>query len=176
MSCLGSLLIHQMIDEDIIQGGNRDLISPASMDFRLSKHLLCLPTMIAVDCKHISDLPFEEIEIPEDGYILRPNCLYLGSTIERLVLPSDIVAMAEGKSTVGRLGLTVHVTAGWIDPGFDGTVTLEMVSTNPIRIYENMRIGQFTFFNVTGNATKYEGRYQKRQYGLPTPPRDGGLF
>ena len=132
--------------------------------------------MVTIDAKDISSLPWEEIDIPEDGFIMNPGQLYLGSTIERLVLPSNIVATAEGKSTVGRLGLTVHVTAGWIDPGFDGTVTLEMVSTNPIRIYEGMRLGQFTFLDVVGNTRTYEGRYQKRQFGLPTPPRDGGLF
>ena len=176
MSCLGSFVIEQMIESKIIIGGNRDLISPASIDFRLSKHLLRLPSNTTIDCKDIVNMPWEEIEIPEDGYIMLPNSLYLGSTVERLVLPNDIVATAEGKSTVGRLGLTVHVTAGWIDPGFDGTVTLEMVSTNPIRIYENMRIGQFSFLSVTGNSRVYEGRYQKRQFGLPTPPRDGGLF
>ena len=165
-----------MIDAGTIIGGNHELISPASIDFRLSKHLLRLPSGFLIDAKNISNLPWEEIEIPEDGYIMIPGSLYLGSTIERLVLPQHIVATAEGKSTVGRLGLTVHITAGWIDPGFDGTITLEMVSTNPIRIYENMRLGQFTFLEVTGNTATYEGRYQKRQFGLPTPPRDGGLF
>jgi dCTP deaminase len=165
-----------MIENGIILGGNKKFVSPASIDFRLSKTLLHLPTSISIDAKNISNLPWEEIEIPEDGFILLPNTLYLGSSVERLVLPNNIVAMAEGKSTVGRLGLTVHVTAGWIDPGFNGSVTLEMVSTNPIRIYENMRLGQFTFFEVNGNTTLYEGRYQLRQFGLPTPPRDGGLF
>jgi dCTP deaminase len=176
MSCLGSISIQRFIDEGIIIGGNNDLISPASIDFRLSRHLLCLPVKVVIDAKDISNLPWEEIDIPEDGFIMNPGQLYLGSTIERLVLPNNIVATAEGKSTVGRLGLTVHVTAGWIDPGFDGTVTLEMVSTNPIRIYEGMRLGQFTFLDVAGNTRVYEGRYQKRQFGLPTPPRDGGLF
>jgi dCTP deaminase len=176
MSCLGSLHIQRLIDEGIIIGGNNDLISPASIDFRLSKHLLCLPSKVVIDAKDISNIGWEEVDIPEDGFIMNPGQLYLGSTVERLVLPNNIVATAEGKSTVGRLGLTVHVTAGWIDPGFDGTVTLEMVSTNPIRIYENMRIGQFTFLDVVGNTRVYEGRYQKRQFGLPTPPRDGGLF
>lgn len=176
MSCLGSLRIHQMIDDNIIIGGNHELISPASIDFRLSKNLLRLPQKTIIDAKDISNLPWEEIEIPEDGYIMIPESLYLGSSIERLALPYNIVATAEGKSTVGRLGLTVHITAGWIDPGFDGTITLEMVSTNPIRIYENMRLGQFTFLDVIGNAATYEGRYQKRQFGLPVPPKDGGLF
>ena len=176
MSCLGSLSIQELINTGAIIGGNNDLISPASIDFRLSKHLLYLSPKIMIDVKDISNLPWEEIDIPEDGLIMNPGCLYLGSTSERLVLPNNVVATAEGKSTVGRLGLTVHVTAGWIDPGFDGTVTLEMVSTNPIRIYEGMRLGQFTFLGVTGNARIYEGRYQKRQFGLPTPPRNGGLF
>lgn len=176
MSCLGSTLIHQLLDSGTIIGGNRDLISSASIDFRLSKHMLRLPQNVVIDAKDISSLPWEEFEIPEDGHIMIPSCLYLGSTIERLVLPTDIVATAEGKSTIGRLGLTVHVTAGWIDPGFDGTVTLEMVATNPIRIYEGMRIGQFTFLDVLGNSVQYNGRYQKRQFGLPTPPREGGLF
>jgi deoxycytidine triphosphate deaminase len=176
MSCLGSDCINEFINNGVIMGGERALISPASIDFRLSKHLLCLPLNTTIDAKDISNLPWEEIEIPEDGFIMIPSKLYLGSTIESLKLPSNIVATAEGKSTIGRLGLTVHVTAGWIDPGFDGSVTLEMVSTNPIRIYEGMRIGQFTFLDLIGNTAVYEGRYQKRQFGLPTPPKNGGLF
>ena len=176
MSCIGSIEIQKMIASKIITFANPKHVSPASIDFRLSKYLLHLPTNVSIDAKNISNLPWEEIEIPEDGYILLPYNLYLGSSIERLTLPHNIVAMAEGKSTVGRLGLMVHITAGWIDPGFDGTVTLEMVATNPIRIYENLRLGQFTFFEVNGNTGLYEGRYQKRQFGSPTPPRDGGLF
>ena len=176
MSCIGSIEIQKMISTGYIFGAERKFVSPASIDFRLSKHLLHLSPNVAIDGRNISDLPWQEIEIPKDGYILLPNNLYLGSSIEHLMLPNHIVAMAEGKSTIGRLGLTVHVTAGWIDPGFNGTVTLEMVATNPIRIYENMRLGQFTFFHVEGNTALYEGRYQLRQFGLPTPPRDGGLF
>ena len=176
MPVLGSTAIHNLIDSNVIIGGNRDLISPASIDFRLSKHLLRLPRETAINGKDISNLPWEEIEIPEDGYFLLPNTLYLGSTIERLVLPNNLIATCEGKSTVGRLGLIVHVTAGWIDPGFDGTVTLEMAAINPIRIYSGMRLGQFTFMEVAHNTRTYEGRYQKRQFGLPTAPRDGGLF
>jgi len=129
----------------------------------------------------------ELIEIPADGvFMLHPGEFVLGSTLERVTLPDDLVARLEGKSSLGRLGLLIHSTAGFIDPGFDGHVTLELsnVANLPITIYPGMKIGQLSFVQMSEPAetpygsgalgSKYQG-----QRG-PTPSKywqnfvDGG--
>jgi dCTP deaminase len=120
----------------------------------------------------------EEVEITDDQpFILHPGEFVLGSTLERVTLPDDLVARLEGKSSLGRLGLLIHSTAGFIDPGWDGHVTLELsnVANLPITIYHAMKIGQLSFVQMTepadtpyGSSTlgsKYQG-----QRG-PTPSR-----
>lgn len=105
-----------------------------------------------------------------EAFILHPGEFVLGSTYERLSLPDDLVARIEGKSSLGRLGLLVHATAGFVDPGWDGWLTLELsnVSTLPIAIYPGMKIGQLAFFELTtpaerpygseGVGSKYKGQ------------------
>ena len=86
-----------------------------------------------------------------------------GSTVERVALPDDLVARLEGKSSLGRLGLLIHSTAGYIDPGFDGTITLELsnVARLPISIYPGMAIGQISFLQMTTPVERpYRGKYQ----------------
>ena len=120
----------------------------------------------------------ELVTVPEgEPFILHPGEFVLGSTFERVALPDDLVARLEGKSSLGRLGLLIHSTAGFIDPGFDGHVTLELsnVANLPITIYPGMRIGQISFFRLgapaeapygsAGRGSKYQG-----QRG-PTPSR-----
>jgi dCTP deaminase len=112
-----------------------------------------------------------------DPFVLHPGEFVLGSTLERVALPEDLVARLEGKSSLGRLGLLIHSTAGYVDPGWDGYLTLELsnVANLPITIYPGMRIGQISFFRLTtpadlpygspGSRSKYQG-----QRG-PTPSR-----
>jgi dCTP deaminase len=112
-----------------------------------------------------------------DPFILHPGEFVLGSTLERVALPDDLVARLEGKSSLGRLGLLIHSTAGYVDPGWDGYLTLELsnVANLPITIYPGMKIGQISFFRLTAPAeapygsaatkSKYQG-----QRG-PTPSR-----
>ena len=120
----------------------------------------------------------EEVKVPEDeAFILHPGEFVLGATRERVALPDDLVARLEGKSSLGRLGLLIHSTAGYVDPGWDGYLTLELsnVANLPITIYPGMRIGQISFFRLTTAAehpygsgaagSKYQG-----QRG-PTPSR-----
>jgi dCTP deaminase len=114
---------------------------------------------------------------PDEPFILHPGEFVLGSTLERVTLPDDLVARLEGKSSLGRLGLLIHSTAGFVDPGWDGHVTLELsnVATLPITIYVGMKIGQLSFMQLTEPAehpygsgalgSKYRG-----QTG-PTPSR-----
>jgi dCTP deaminase len=112
-----------------------------------------------------------------DAFILHPGEFVLGQTLERVTLPDDLVARLEGKSSLGRLGLLIHSTAGFVDPGFSGNLTLELsnVANLPITIYEGMPIGQISFMRMDGpverpygseaNQSKYQGQ------GEPTPSR-----
>jgi dCTP deaminase len=107
---------------------------------------------------------------PEDPFMLHPGEFVLGSTLERVKLGDDVVARLEGKSSLGRLGLLIHSTAGFIDPGFEGHITLELsnVATLPIAIYPAMKIGQISFYRMTTAAdhpygspelgSKYQGQ------------------
>src|SRR5689334_300909 len=90
----------------------------------------------------------------EEPFVLHPGEFVLGQTLERIRLPDDLVARLEGKSSLGRLGLLIHSTAGFIDPGWDGHVTLELsnVANLPITIYPGMKIGQISFMQLTEPA------------------------
>jgi dCTP deaminase len=95
------------------------------------------------------------VEVGEDEpFMLHPGEFVLGSTLERVRLGNDVVARLEGKSSLGRLGLLIHSTAGFIDPGFEGHITLELsnVATLPIAIYPGMKIGQISFYQMTTAA------------------------
>ena len=113
----------------------------------------------------------------EDPFVLHPGEFVLGATVERIVLPDDIVARLEGKSSLGRLGLLIHSTAGYVDPGWDGTLTLELsnVANLPIVLTPEMPIGQISFTQMTtpverpygtpGLGSKYQGQVD------PTPSK-----
>jgi dCTP deaminase len=114
---------------------------------------------------------------PDEPFILHPGEFVLGQTLERVTLPDDLVARLEGKSSLGRLGLLIHSTAGFVDSGFSGNLTLELsnVANLPITIYEGMPIGQISFMRMDGpverpygareNRSKYQGQAE------PTPSR-----
>jgi dCTP deaminase len=93
----------------------------------------------------------ETVEIADgDFFLLHPRDFVLGVTMEKIKIPYDLVARCEGRSSLGRLGLIIHSTAGFIDPGFEGTITLEITNINtvPIKLYPGMRIGQFAFERI----------------------------
>lgn len=110
------------------------------------------------------------VEVGDEAFMLHPGEFVLGSTLERVKLGDDVVARLEGKSSLGRLGLLIHSTAGFIDPGFEGHITLELsnVATLPIAIYPGMKIGQISFYQMTTAAefpygspelgSKYQGQ------------------
>jgi dCTP deaminase len=103
---------------------------------------------------------------PDEPFILHPGEFVLGSTLERVRIPDDLVARLEGKSSLGRLGLLIHSTAGYVDPGWDGYLTLELsnVANLPITLYPGMKIGQISFFRLTSPAEKpYGGAGSKYQ-------------
>jgi dCTP deaminase len=111
----------------------------------------------------------ELVEVDEgEPFILHPGEFVLGATAERVSLPDDLVARLEGKSSLGRLGLLIHSTAGYVDPGWDGYLTLELsnVANLPITIYPGMKIGQISFFRLSAPAESpygAEGRRSKYQ-------------
>ena len=151
-----------MIDHDIWWYGKMDRhispfrseqLQPASYDVRLSDRLLAYSGDGWIDAETrllVGDITYDEIHIDEDGYLLQPNEFILGSTIKKFEFPDDIAGRFEGKSSLGRLGLATHITAGFIDPGFEGQITLEIRNMNrvPILIRPGMRIGQICFFRL----------------------------
>ena len=155
-------------------------IQPSSIDLRLDRffRVFLNHTMGMIDVKQDLEDLTQLVEIDaEDVFILHPGEFVLGSTLERVAVPDDLVARIEGKSSLGRLGLLIHSTAGFIDPGFGGHITLELsnVANLPITLYPGMKIGQISFLRMTtaadnpyGSSTlgsKYQG-----QRG-PTPSR-----
>ncbi len=147
------------------------LVQPSSVDVRLDRYFR---TFENHRYPHID--PSEEqpdltrlLETsPDEPFILHPGEFALGSTYEVVTLPDDVAARVEGKSSLGRLGLLTHATAGFIDPGFSGHVTLELsnVATLPIKLWPGMRIGQLCFFRLSSPAEHpygsgvYGSRYQ----------------
>src|SRR5438445_11265795 len=104
--------------------------------------------------EEMRDVP-ELVEVkPDEPFCLHPGEFVLGSTLERVAIPNDLVARLEGKSSLGRLGLLIHSTAGYVDPGWNGYLTLELsnVANLPITIYPQMKIGQISFFRLTTAA------------------------
>lgn len=155
-------------------------IQPSSVDLRLDRYFRVFRnhTMRVIDVKEDQEELTELVEIAEeDVFVLHPGEFVLGSTAERVSLPDDLVARLEGKSSLGRLGLLIHSTAGFVDAGWDGHLTLELsnVANLPITLYPGMKIGQISFLRMTTPAdtpygssavgSKYQG-----QRG-PTPSR-----
>ncbi|HRQ00019.1 MAG TPA: dCTP deaminase, partial [Terrimesophilobacter sp.] len=148
-----------------------DMIQPASIDVRLDHYFRLFDNHKYPHIDPAQDQPeltrLVEVD-PGHPFILHPGEFVLGSTFELVTLPDDVAARLEGKSSLGRLGLLTHSTAGFIDPGFSGHVTLELsnVATLPITLWPGMKIGQLCFFRMSSAAEnaygsdKYGSRYQ----------------
>jgi dCTP deaminase len=154
---LGQTLVQPFIPENV---------EPSSIDLRLSNELL-VPDLDRCACVDLNDPPpdfMERVTIDEDdGYVLRPGEFVLGSTEETVTLPPHIVGKIEGKSSIGRFALIVHVTAGFIDPGFRGQLTLEMVNLLgvPIILRPGKKVCQVAFAYMDSPVRNpYKGRYQ----------------
>jgi dCTP deaminase len=156
------------------------LLQPSSVDVRVDRFFRVFHNnrYPFIDVKVEQEELTELVEVEDDHpFVLHPGEFVLGSTLERIRLGNDLVARLEGKSSLGRLGLLIHSTAGFIDPGWDGHVTLELsnVANLPITLYVGMKIGQLSFVQLTEPAenpygaallgSKYQG-----QAG-PTPSR-----
>jgi dCTP deaminase len=148
-----------------------ELLQPSSVDVRVDRlfRVFRNSRYPYIDVKQEQPDLTELIETkPDEPFILHPGEFVLGSTLERVALPTDLVARLEGKSSLGRLGLLIHSTAGYVDPGWDGYLTLELsnVANLPITLYPGMKIGQISFFRLTtaaeipygGAGSKYQGQ------------------
>jgi dCTP deaminase len=157
-------------------------MQPSSVDLRVDRYFRVFrnDTTPYIDPKQAQEDLTELVEVgdgPDDAFILHPGEFVLGSTLERVALGNDLVARLEGKSSLGRLGLLIHSTAGFVDAGWDGHLTLELsnVANLPIAIYPGMKIGQISFLRMTTEASfpygsgEAKSKY-KGQKG-PTPSR-----
>ena len=156
------------------------MIQPSSIDFRLDRYFRVFENHRYPHIDPAADQSDLTRVVEPDGdepFILHPGEFVLASTYEVITLPDDVASRLEGKSSLGRLGLLTHSTAGFIDPGFSGHVTLELsnVATLPIKLWPGMKIGQLCLFRLTSPA---EFPYGSQQYGSryqgqrgPTPSR-----
>lgn len=164
----------------IIEPFDETCVQPSSIDVKVSNlfRVFRNHTAAVLDVKQDLTGLTELVEVPEgEAFLLHPGEFVLGSTLERVAVPSDLVARVEGKSSLGRLGLVIHSTAGFIDAGFDGHVTLELanLANLPITLYPGMKIGQISFIKMTSPAEKpygsgAQGSKYQGQRG-PTPSR-----
>jgi len=146
--------------ELIIEPYNPDLLNPNSYNLRLHDEMLIYSNPI-LDMKRPN--PTEKISIPPEGFVLEPGRLYLGRTLEYTETHGH-VPMLEGRSSIGRLGLFVHVTAGFGDVGFKGFWTLEISALSQIRIYAGVEICQIFYHTIQGDVKEYSsGKYQGNQ-------------
>jgi len=155
-----SVLSDRTIKEQLASGRlgidplDREAIQPASVDLRLDRSFRVFRSTARpfVDVREPVDDLTELVEIRDgEPFVIQPASFCLGSTIETVTLPDDIVARVDGKSSLGRLGLLVHATAGYVDPGWTGRLTLELSNQSqmPIALYYGMRIAQVSFLQLT---------------------------
>lgn len=155
---------------------DRSMIQPSSVDVRLDKFFRLFDNHRYPMIDPAQEQPdlTRLVEVAEgESFVLHPGEFVLASTLELVTLPSDLAARLEGKSSLGRLGLLTHSTAGFIDPGFTGHVTLELSNsaTLPIVLWPGMKIGQMCFFKLSSPAEKPYGsaEYQSRYQGQRGP-------
>lgn len=155
---LSGLEIKSRLNKDIfIEPFNEKQLNPNSYNLRLAPDLMVYKNDV-LDMKTPNDV--EELTIPEEGLLLEPGKLYLGRTVEHTRADAH-VPMLEGRSSIGRLGLFIHVTAGFGDVGFNGFWTLEIFCVQPIRIYADVEICQIYYHSLEGEYEKYtSGKYQ----------------
>lgn len=143
------------------------MLQPSSIDVRLDRYFRLFDNhkYPFIDPSQEQPELTRLVEVaPDEPFVLHPGEFVLGSTFESVTLPDDVAARLEGKSSLGRLGLLTHSTAGFIDPGFSGHVTLELsnVATLPITLWPGMKIGQLCFFRLSSPA---EHPYGSQAYG-----------
>ena len=167
-----TVLSDRTIKEELASGRlgieplDENAIQPASVDLRLDRsfRVFRATSRPFVDVRQPVDDLTELVSIEsEQPFIIQPGAFCLASTIERITLPDDIVARVDGKSSLGRLGLLVHATAGYVDPGWTGKLTLELSNQSqmPIGLYYGMRIAQISFLRLTTPVDRPYGSPQR---------------
>jgi dCTP deaminase len=172
-------------DRVVLDPYEPSMLQPSSIDVRLDKYFRLFDNHKYPFIDPATDQPelTRLVEADNDeAFVLHPGEFVLGSTYEAVTLPDDVAARLEGKSSLGRLGLLTHSTAGFIDPGFSGHVTLELsnVATLPIKLWPGMKIGQMCFFRLSSasehpyGSDLYGSRYQGQRG--PTASRSSKNF
>lgn len=160
----GDIIIDPLIDPDL-------QIQPASVDLRLGHEFVVykLPHVACIDTRDPESTAgyTETVHIDEgDYFILHPGEFVLGTTLEWVKIPDDLVARVEGRSSIGRLAIVVHATAGFIDPGFEGQITLELSNLGrvAVKLYPGSRISQLVFHTMTSPAERPYGPARGSKY------------
>ncbi len=148
----------------VIEPFKSECLGTNSYDVHLGKYLACYKNRV-LDAKLHNEI--EHFEIPKDGFVLQPNTLYLGVTVEYTETHKQ-VPFLEGKSSTGRLGIDIHATAGKGDVGFCNTWTLEISATQPVKIYAGMPIGQLIYFEVQGDIANFYNTKGNAKYNTKT--------
>ena len=165
-SVLSDGTIRRLVEEQRIRIEPWDpaMVQPASVDLRLGSTFRVFHNhrAAAIDLRDPPTNLTEQIDVEEgEAFVIHPGEFVLGRTLEWVGMPDDVVSRIEGKSSVGRLGLIVHATAGFVDPGFNGTLTLEITNLTriPIKLYPGLPIAQLSFMTLDAPA--------ERPYGHP---------
>jgi dCTP deaminase len=178
---LSDRTIRRLLDEGRIEIEPYDesLLQPSSVDVRVDRYFRVFHNARYpfIDVREPQEDLTELVEVDSEPFILHPGEFVLGSTLERIRLPDDLVARLEGKSSLGRLGLLIHSTAGFVDSGFEGNLTLELsnVANLPVTIYYGMPIGQVSFMRMDAPVERPYGseaaRSKYQGQAEPTPSR-----
>jgi dCTP deaminase len=154
-------LRRMMAEKSIVVDPLEDFqIQPASIDLRLGRHFLKIDENTLESLSLESELPY--IQIEKDEIVIPPHSFLLATTVETIRIPANVTAFVEGRSSIGRMGLFIQ-NAGWVDPGFEGNITLELFNANrlPLRLTSGRRICQIVFaFMDKATRTPYAGKYQ----------------
>ena len=168
----------RIIIEPLMEGG----VQPSSVDLRVDRFFRVFrnDTTPFIDPKLAQEDLTELVEVSDgNAFILHPGEFVLGQTLEWVELPDDLVARLEGKSSLGRLGLLIHSTAGYVDPGWKGNLTLELsnVANLPIALYRGMKIGQISFFRMSSPVERpYGSKELGSKYQGQSSPTESAFY
>lgn len=152
----GPEIRHRLDSDIVIEPYDEANLNPNSYNLTLHNELMVYEEVVLDMAK---DNRVRRVEIPDEGLVLSPNQLYLGRTVEKTTT-HNLVPQIEGRSSIGRLGLFVHITAGFGDVGFSGFWTLEMFAVQPVKIYPGVPICQIFYHEITGEIEEYTSKYQ----------------
>ena len=164
MTILSDTSLQALLDSGalVVEPLETDQLQPASIDLRLGDHFLKVDENRLDSIRLDGEVQYEELR--QSQIVLPPHSFLLATTRERVHLPDDLTAFVEGRSSIGRIGLFIQ-NAGWVDPGFEGTITLELFNANrlPIRLQAGRRICQLVFAHLDRPASHpYRGKYQRQ--------------